>query len=73
MARKMDSKFPVHACILYCDAPTTPTVLRNMIRGTQYIFLMQFLTIINRPQTLYTVRDSAPTNYQNYTHKQIIN
>jgi len=49
---KMDSKFPVLACILYYDAPTTPTVLRDMIRGIQYIFLMQFLTIINRPQTL---------------------
>jgi len=49
---KMDSKFPLHACILYCDAPTTPTVLRDIIRGIQYILLMQFLTIINRPQTL---------------------
>lgn len=48
----MDSKFPVHARILQCDAPTTPTVVRDMIRGTQYIFLMQFLTIIKRPQTL---------------------
>jgi hypothetical protein len=49
---KMDSKFPVHAIILYSKAPTTAILLRDMITGTWYIFLMQFLTIIDRPQTL---------------------
>jgi hypothetical protein len=31
---KINSKFPVHAGILFYDTPTTATMLRDMIRGT---------------------------------------